>query len=121
MLIARMNKGSWNKVIAFFDVETIEGFTIKGFKLVEGPNGRFVGYPSEKKEDEWIPTTWANEELKIELINLAKHVYEHGVDNQPGHKLEHVELSGPEYEEVMQQDLIQAEPPSGDPDEKIPF
>ena len=31
MKISRMSKGEWNKVKAFFDLETEEGFTIKGF------------------------------------------------------------------------------------------
>ena len=34
MKIERMNKGNWGKVRAFFDVQTDEGFTIKGFKLI---------------------------------------------------------------------------------------
>ena len=36
MKIERMNKGTWGKLRAFFDVQTDEGFTIKGFKIVEG-------------------------------------------------------------------------------------
>ena len=45
MKISRMKKGEWGKVVAFFDVETEEGFIIKGFKLVNH-DGLFVGFPS---------------------------------------------------------------------------
>ena len=38
MKIERINKGSWGKVRAFFDVTTSDGFTIKGFKIIEGIN-----------------------------------------------------------------------------------
>ena len=51
MKISRMNKGSWGLIKAFFDLQTEEGFTIKGFKLVEGINGLFVGFPSNKNND----------------------------------------------------------------------
>ena len=44
MKIERMNKGSWGKVRAFFDLTTSEGFTMKGFKIIEGINGLFVLY-----------------------------------------------------------------------------
>ena len=50
MEIERMTKGSWGKIKAFFTVK-VNGFTIKGFKLVEGINGMFVGVPSVKKEE----------------------------------------------------------------------
>ena len=51
MKIERMNKGSWGKVRAFFDLTTQDGFTIKGFKLIEGINGLFVSMPSQKNKD----------------------------------------------------------------------
>ncbi len=51
MEIARMTKGSWGKIKAFFDVK-IQGMTVKGFKLIEGINGKFVGVPSIRKEDD---------------------------------------------------------------------
>ena len=46
-----MTKGDWGKIRAFFDVK-IQGMTIKGFKLIEGISGMFVGVPSVKKEDD---------------------------------------------------------------------
>ena len=50
MEIARMTKGSWGKIVAFFDLK-IQGMTIKGWKLISGNDGLFVGVPSIKKED----------------------------------------------------------------------
>ena len=38
MTIENMKKGEWGKIKAFFDIKTDEGFTMKGFKLVEGAN-----------------------------------------------------------------------------------
>ena len=51
MEIARMTNGAWGKIRAFFDVK-IQGMTVKGFKLIEGISGMFVGVPSVKKEDD---------------------------------------------------------------------
>ena len=76
MKIERINKGSWGKVRAFFDVRTDEGFVIKGFTLVEGINGKFVGFPSKKNEQgEYFPTIWADENIKSELEQLAMRAY----------------------------------------------
>jgi DNA-binding cell septation regulator SpoVG len=50
MEIGRMTKGDWGKIKAYFDVE-LQGITIKGFKLIEGDQGLFVGGPSIRKED----------------------------------------------------------------------
>ena len=51
MKILNMNIGQWGKIRAFFDVETSEGFVMKGFKLIDSDEGMFVGFPSQKKED----------------------------------------------------------------------
>jgi len=70
--IERMNKGEWGKIKAFFDVTTEEGFVIKGFKLVQGINGLFVGNPSQKGNDnEYYDTIYADKELKEELSQMA--------------------------------------------------
>ena len=67
-----MNKGEWGKIKAFFDVKTEEGFVIKGFKLVQGINGLFVGNPSQKGNDnEYYDTIYADKELKEELSQIA--------------------------------------------------
>ena len=70
MKIERMNKGSWGKVRAFFDLSTKEGFTIKGFKLIEGINGLFVSVPSQKgKDEEWYETIWIESKELREKLN----------------------------------------------------
>ena len=81
MKIGEMKKGSWGKVRAFFDLITGEGFTLKGFKLVEGINGLFVGFPSQKgKDEEYHDTVWADKELKAEVNKLAIAEYGEGVE-----------------------------------------
>ena len=78
-----MNKGEWGKIKAFFDLRTEEGFVIKGFKLVQGINGLFVGNPSQKgKDDEYFDTIYAERELKDELSQLAIDYY--GQEVMPG-------------------------------------
>ena len=80
MKIGEMKKGSWSKIRAFFDIITEDGFTLKGFKLVEGVNGLFVGFPSHKGSDqEYHDTIWADKELKTEVNKLAVEEYGEGV------------------------------------------
>jgi len=77
MKISRMIQGNWGKTIAFFDIETADGFTIKGFRLVQGQNGRFVGFPSQKNNDgEYNDTVWADKDLKEKVIEIAKQEYD---------------------------------------------
>ena len=72
MKIERMNKGSWGKVRAFFDLTTTEGFVIKGFKIIEGINGLFVSMPSQKSNDgEYYDSVFATKELRYELNKIA--------------------------------------------------
>ena len=81
MKIGRMNKGSWGKVRAFFDIITEEGFTLKNFKLVEGINGLFVSMPSEKNKDgDYKDTVFADKVLREKLNKTALGQYE----NQSG-------------------------------------
>ena len=80
MKIERMNKGSWGKVRAFFDIRTQEGLVVKGFKIMEGINGLFVSMPSQKGknqqgEDEWFDTVWVEKELRDQLNHLALDAY----------------------------------------------
>ena len=71
-----MKAGEWGKIKAFFDIETEEGFTIKGFKLVEGIDGVFVGFPSAKNKDgDYHDTVWATKELKEQITEVAKKEY----------------------------------------------
>ena len=79
-----MTKGSWGKIRAFFDLQTKEGFTIKGFKLVEGINGLFVGFPSQKgSDDEYYDTVWADREVKEQVNQLAVKTYGQEVMSPP--------------------------------------
>ena len=71
-----MNKGNWGKIRAFFDLQTEDGFTLKGFKLVEGINGLFVGFPSQKGSDEeYHDTVWADRDIKEQVNQLAIKTY----------------------------------------------
>ena len=76
MEIARMTKGDWGKIRAFFDVK-IQGMTIKGFKLIEGISGMFVGVPSVKKEDDsYDNIVIMDKDAMEELQKVAKKHYE---------------------------------------------
>ena len=75
MKIERMNKGEWGKIKAFFDIE-VDGFIIKGFKLIEGESGLFVGNQSQKKSDgEYYDTVYADKETKDKLQESAINHY----------------------------------------------
>lgn len=64
------NKG---KLRGFFDVLTAEGFTLKGFKIMEGINGEFVSNPSQQNKDgEYFDTVWTNKEMKDKLFEMVK-------------------------------------------------
>ena len=83
MKIERMAKGDWGKIKAFFDLQTEDGFTIKGFKLVEGTNGLFVGFPSQKgNDDEYHDTVWVEKEVREQVIELAKREYESSTEQE---------------------------------------
>ena len=83
MKISRMNKGDWGKVKAFFDLETEDGFTIKGFKLVEGANGMFAGFPRQQNKDgEYNDTIFADKTLKQKVNQLALEHYNQSGSSQ---------------------------------------
>ena len=92
MKISRMNKGSWGKIIAFFDIETDEGFTIKGFKLVSGNDGTFVGFPSQEKDGEYYDTIYASKELRVEITSLAKGEYKNPSETQEDQSVKEMPL-----------------------------
>ena len=129
MKIERMNKGSWGKVRAFFDVMTEEGFTIKGFKIIEGINGLFVSRPSQKgKDDEYFDTVYVPQELSAELNQLALQQY--GMENStpdnfnfPGKTEEKVpsENAQSEPSEKVTSDLNGSEETVPVTDDDIPF
>ncbi len=78
MKIARMKPydNPDSKTKAFFDLETEEGMTFKGFKLVEGSNGLFVSFPSEKGRDgKWYDSVYMPREIKDKLTDIALNEY----------------------------------------------
>ena len=80
MKIERMTSGSWGKIQAFFDIN-IDGMIIKGFKLIEGNDGMFVGMPSVKNKDgEYDQTIYMPKPQSQELCKLAE---EHYQNNKP--------------------------------------
>jgi DNA-binding cell septation regulator SpoVG len=67
-----MTSGSWGKVRAFFDVK-VGGFTMKGFKLVEGKDGLFVGNPNYKGSDgEYHDFCFVEKEDRQKMLELAQ-------------------------------------------------
>ena len=80
--IDRMKKGSWGKIVAFFDLKFVGmtshfDMTIKGFKLVEGVNGKFVSMPSQKGDDgEYRDNVFADKDTRNILNNLAIKAFE---------------------------------------------
>ena len=73
MKIINMKPYNKGKLRAFFDVLTAEGFTIKGFKIMEGINGEFVSRPSQQdKNGEWYDTVYCTKEMSSELLKMAK-------------------------------------------------
>ena len=74
-----MSKGDWGKIKAFFSVE-LSGFTMKGFKLIEGVNGLFVAPPSQKDSDGKYNNTVFVKKIEMEtLTKLA--IKEYGADS----------------------------------------
>ena len=71
-----MNKGEWGKIRAFVDLKTEEGFILKVFKLINGVNGMFVGFPSQKgQDDQYYDTIYAEKELKDKVTQAAMKYY----------------------------------------------
>lgn len=67
---------------AFIDFETNEGIILKGFKLVQGPTGLFVGAPSEKgKDGKWRESVIVPKELRDEINRAAVSEYNRLVMN----------------------------------------
>jgi stage V sporulation protein G len=72
----RLSSGG-SKIRGYFDIQTVEGITVKGFKIAEGPTGLFVGMPSEKdKNGKWWDKVVMPKEMKDDLFNLALQEYE---------------------------------------------
>ena len=99
MKIENMKKGDWGKIKAFFDIVTEEGFTMKGFKLVEGVNGLFAGFPSQQgKDGEYYDSVWADHELKDQVTSAAVKIYNGEDDGIVEMELEDIPTKAPETE-----------------------
>lgn len=62
---------------AFVDLETNEGIILKGFKLVLGQTGLFVGAPSEKgKDGKWRESIIIPKEMKMEINSMVISEYD---------------------------------------------
>ena len=73
-----------NNIKGFLTIKTAEGFEMKGFKLIEGDNGLFVGAPSQKgKDDKWYPMVWIPKELNEKLVELVSTQIDLGNDDLP--------------------------------------
>lgn len=84
MKINNMTKGEWGKVRAYFDVVSEDGFTLKGFKLIQA-NDMFVGFPSQKNKDgEYKNTIYADKVVQQKLNKLAIDYYNNNSNNQSG-------------------------------------
>ncbi len=71
-----MTKGEWGSVRAYFDLKTSEGFVIKGFRILDGSNGLFVGFPSVKNKDgEYNDTVWCEKQKRQEVNEMATNYY----------------------------------------------
>ncbi len=79
MKIIRMNplkSEGGGKTAAFFDIQTKDGITIKGFRLVNGSNGLFMSSPDQKgKDGKYYETVTLPKEMKSELEKMAIEEY----------------------------------------------
>jgi stage V sporulation protein G len=79
MKIIRMNplkSDGGGKTAAFFDIQTNDGITIKGFRLVNGSNGLFMSAPDQKgKDGKYYENVILPKEMKSELEKMAVDEY----------------------------------------------
>lgn len=75
----KLSKGT-GSLKAFFDLETSEGITIRGFKVADGKNGMFISVPSEQDKNDktkYWERVVLSKELKDELSTQALKEYSH--------------------------------------------
>ena len=64
------------KTAAFLDVQTYDGITLKGFRLVNGSNGLFLSSPDQKgKDGKYYETVILPKEMKSDLEKIALEEY----------------------------------------------
>ena len=67
-----MKSDSTGKTAAFFDIQTDDGITLKGFRLVNGSNDLFLSTPDQKgKDGKYYETVILPKEMKGELEKIA--------------------------------------------------
>ena len=72
MEIIKFTKYESGNIMGFLDIKTSEGFEMKGFKLINGEKGMFVGAPSQKgKDGKYYDLVWIPKELNQQLLALA--------------------------------------------------
>lgn len=58
--------------MAYFDLRTSDGLVVKGFKLIDGDRGHFVGMPSQKgKDDKYYDTVFCDADTRSDILDLA--------------------------------------------------
>ena len=81
MKIERMTKGEWKQIRAYFDLN-VDGIIIKGFKLIIGTHGMFVGPPSKPDKDgDWKHTVYIEKHKLEKILELAQKEYEKNMSN----------------------------------------
>jgi DNA-binding cell septation regulator SpoVG len=81
MTIERMKKGNWGNILAFFDLKTEDGFLITGMKIVNGVNGKFVGFPSKAEEGgKYSEIVRAERDVRDNVAKLAIEHYDSQAD-----------------------------------------
>tara|TARA_R100001594_G_C3957870_1_gene244601 strand:+ start:466 stop:768 length:303 start_codon:yes stop_codon:yes gene_type:complete len=54
--------GDWGKVVAIFDLKVMGFMEIKGCKYIDGNQGFFLAFPSQKgKDGEYYNTIWTDD------------------------------------------------------------
>ena len=97
---------------------------MKGFKLVQGINGLFVGFPSQKGSDEeYYDTIYAERELKDELSQMAIDYYGQEImpaDTMSAPTTEESNQAGPSFTNTGEEKVDGEETPTFT-DDDIPF
>lgn len=84
MQVTALRLVNFGKIRARVDIKTSEGFTIKGFKVIEGENGYFVGMPSERtKSGKYIDIVQISDPMLKEMVeSLVMDAYEAKLNKQ---------------------------------------
>ncbi|MEA2081501.1 MAG: septation protein SpoVG family protein [Elusimicrobiota bacterium] len=100
-VVIRMSKGS-SKIRAFAVVTFDDDFTVNAFKVVEGPNGLFVGSPSQRGADgKFYNTIRMKRDVEIngEITEKVLAKYDETVRGSGAEMPGPVEDEPPEFEE----------------------